>query len=108
MISDEMKTEEGIELPDYELTFIVSPELNEDDFEATVDDVQRFITEREGSITDIDRWGKRKLAYPIKRFIEGSYVLMHFKLAPALGKELETSLKISEKVLRHLLIRQGD
>ena len=108
MVSDKTKTEEEIELPDYELTFIVSPELNEEEFEATVDSVQRFITEREGSITDVERWGKRKLAYPIQHFIEGSYVLIRFKLAPALGKELEANLKISERVLRHLLIKLED
>ena len=53
------------------------------------------------------RWGKRKLAYPIEHFTDGNYVLTQFKLKPELSKELEASLRISEEVLRYLLIRLG-
>ena len=50
-------------------------------------------------------WGKKKLAYPIGQFVEGSYVLAHFNLKPASTKELEANLQISEEVLRHLLVK---
>ena len=107
MVSAEVSTEEGEQLRDYELVLIISPEVKEEEFEATIDKVSRFITGNGGIISDIEQWGKRKLAYPIRRFVEGSYVLARFKLKPAFGKELGASLRISEEVLRHLLIRLG-
>jgi len=94
-------------LQDYELVYIVRPEVVDEALEAKVDNVSQFITAREGVVEDVQKWGKRKLAYPIKQSLEGNYVLTRFKLSPARCKELESSLKISEDVLRHLLIRVG-
>ena len=105
MVSDKVSTKEDEQLRDYELVLVISPEVVEEKFEATVDNISRFITEKGGVISDIERWGKRKLAYPIRHFVEGSYVLTHFKLNPASGKELEANLQISEEVLRHLLVK---
>ena len=105
MVSTNNAIEEGQQLPDYELVLIISPDGTEEDIEATVDKVSRFITEKGGTISDIERWGKRRLAYPIKHFTDGRYFLAKFNMEPAFGKELEASLKISEEVLRHLLIR---
>ena len=107
MVSDKVSTEEGEQLRDYELVLVINPEVAEEEFEATIDNVSRFITGKGGIISDIERWGKRRLAYPIRHFGEGSYVLTRFKLKPAFGKELEVNLRISEEVLRHLLIRLG-
>ena len=104
-MTDKVVTEEVEQLHEYEMVLVISPEVVEEEFEATLDDVSRFITGNGGTISDIERWGKRKLAYPIRRFVEGSYVLTRFKMKPVFGKELEASLRISEKVLRHLLIR---
>ena len=105
MVSDKVSTEEGTLLRDYELVLIISPEVVEEKFEATIDNISRFITGKGGVVSDLERWGKRKLAYPIRHFVEGSYVLTKFKLKPAFGKELEANLQISEDVLRHLLIK---
>lgn len=107
MVSEKVAAETDTGLPDYELVMVVSPELSDEEFEAEVEGVSRFVTERGGSISEVERWGKRKLAYPIKHFGEGSYVLSRFKLKPEFGRELEASLRISEKVLRHLLVRLG-
>ena len=107
MVSDKVATERGEQLYDYEMVLVISPEVAEEEFEATIENVSRFITGKGGVISDIERWGKRRLAYPIRRFVEGSYVLTRFKLKPAFGKELEANLRISEEVLRHLLIRLG-
>jgi len=96
---------EDKQLRDYELVLIISPEIVDEALETTIDKVSRFITEKGGVISDIERWGKRKLAYPIKRFMEGSYVLTRFKLSPTSCKELEAKLQVSEEVLRHLLIK---
>jgi small subunit ribosomal protein S6 len=92
-------------LHDYELVVIISPEIEEEALEGVMGRISRFITESGGSVDAIEQWGKKKLAYPIKHFTEGSYVLARFKLKPKLSKELEASLEISEEVFRHLLIR---
>jgi small subunit ribosomal protein S6 len=92
-------------LHDYELVVIINPELTEEVVEGVIARLSRFITENGGSAPAIERWGKKKLAYPIKRFTEGDYVLARFKLQPKKSRELEASLQISEEVFRHLLIR---
>ena len=98
-------TEESKQLRDYELVVIISPEVADDSLDGIIDNISRLITQDGGTVDEVDRWGKRKLAYPIKHFLEGSYVLVRCKLKPASGKELEASLRISEEVLRHLLVR---
>ena len=94
-------------LQDYELVYIIRPEMADEALEAKVDNVSQFITSRDGVVDDVHKWGKRKLAYPIKQSLEGNYVLTRFKLSPARCRELESSLKISEDVLRHLLVKVG-
>lgn len=99
---------EDKQLRDYELVFIISPEVEDEALDAAVDSVSRFITGKEGIISGVERWGKRRLAYPIKHFTEGSYVLSRFKMKPVWSKELEVNLQISEEILRHLLIKLSD
>ena len=96
---------EDKQLRDYELVLIFNPEVAGEKFDAAIDNVSQFIAGKNGSISDIEQWGKKRLAYPIQHFMEGSYVLIRFKLKPALGKELEANLQISEEVLRHLLVK---
>ena len=101
----EVEKVEDKRLNDYELVFIVSPEIVDEALESKIDGVSQFITGRDGVISDVERWGKKKLAYPLGRFLEGNYVLTRFKISPARCKELEANLKISEEILRHLLIK---
>lgn len=89
----------------YELVFIVSPEVTEDSVENTINGISQFIADKGGTVSDVEKWGKKKLAYPLKRFLEGYYVLTRFEMSPTWSKELETSLIISDDILRHLLIR---
>jgi len=96
---------EDKQLRDYELVLIISPEIADEALDTTIDKVSRSITEKGGVISNAERWGKRKLAYPIKRFMEGNYVLTQFKSKPTLCKELEAKLLVSEEVLRYLLIK---
>ena len=93
---------------DYEMVLIISPDIAEDDVPVTIDRVNEFITSKGGEINEVERWGKRKLAYPINNFKEGNYVVSHFKMEPGMTAELEATLKISEDVLRHMLVRMGD
>lgn len=100
---EETKTEQA--LNDYELVFIVSPDVADDAVEPFVNNISQFITGKGGVVGEIARWGRKKLSYPIKHVLEGNYVLVKFKLDPSANKELETNLKISEKVIRYLLIK---
>ncbi len=93
------------QLRDYELTVIISPEVADDALDSVIDNISRFITQNGGTVSNVEQWGKRKLAYPIKHFMEGNYVLIRIKLAPTLGKELEANLRIAEEVLRYLLVQ---
>ena len=92
-------------LNDYELVFIVSPDVTDEALEPTVNGITQYITNKGGVVGEIARWGRKKLAYPIKHLLEGNYVLVKFKLDPSANKELETNLKISEKIMRYLLIK---
>lgn len=93
---------------DYELVTIVSPEVEGEEMPKVVDKVNRFITDRDGIVEGTEQWGRRKLAYPVKRFAEGNYILTRFKLEPKLVKELEADLGAVEGILRHLVVKAGD
>ncbi len=92
-------------IQEYELVYILNPDMTEEATEARINGFSEFITSREGVIDAVDKWGKKRLAYPIKHFLDGNYILTKFKLSPARSKELEANLRISEDVVRHLLIR---
>ena len=90
----------------YELVVIISPQVADDDVTATVDQlVRRPVESRGGACQEVNVWGRRKLAYPIKRHSEGNYVVTELELDPQDTKELERGLMISEEVIRHLLVR---
>jgi len=90
----------------YELVTILSPQLGEEELPAAVERITNFIASRGGEVTDVDQWGRRRLAYPIERFNEGTYVITQLSLAAPRAAELEANLRISEEVIRHLLVRK--
>ena len=108
MVAKKVLKEEDEQLRDYELVLIISPKVADDKFNTIIENVNQFITDKGGIVSEVEQWGKKKLAYPVEHFMEGSYVLSRFKLKPTLGKELEANLRISEEVIRHLLIRLSD
>ena len=90
----------------YELMMVVLPHLDEESLTVTLGRVNRYIDERGGEVLQQQRWGNvRRLAYPIRSYTEGGYVLTHFQIEPQHTKELEANLIISEDVLRHLLVK---
>jgi len=99
----ENKTEDT-QAREYELVYILTPEISDEALETRINSVSEFITARDGTIEGVDKWGKKKLAYPIKHFLEGNYILTKFKMSPTKCKELEANLSISEDVVRHLLV----
>ena len=93
---------------DYELVLVVSPEGGEEDFPATVDRVHGLIKEHGGEVKNVDRWGRRRLAYPIERITEGYYCITQFTLDPQAVREIENSLDRAEDIMRHLVVRMDE
>jgi small subunit ribosomal protein S6 len=89
----------------YELVYIISPVVTEGDLPNVLGKVSECVTKAGGSVSEVVQWGRKKLAYPIKKCFEGNYVLARIELKPAAIRELEASLKLSNEVIRHLLIR---
>lgn len=90
---------------DYELIFIAHPDLDEGGVAELTAKVSGWIEAAEGQVTQTIPWGRRRLAYPIRKQTEGSYVLLRTSLAPGGIGKLERELKLSESVLRYLLVR---
>lgn len=88
----------------YETLFIVNPTLSEDDIKATVDKFTALVAEN-GTVGEIDEWGKRRLAYPIDDITEGYYVLVNFTSESAFPAELERRYNIDENIMRGIVIR---
>ena len=89
---------------EYELVFIVHPDQDETAFTEVVNRVQNWITEAGGEVEKTDIWGKRKLAYPIRKQSEGLYVLLQTRLNPDFCAILERNLRFLEPVMRFLLV----
>jgi small subunit ribosomal protein S6 len=97
-----------VTLHQYELIVVMDPEIPEEDVPAALERVSAAITSRGGVVEEVQPWGRRKLAYPIKRHTEGNYLLTNLRLDPARAHELESNFMISEEILRHLLIRKDE
>jgi small subunit ribosomal protein S6 len=93
---------------DYELVAIISPEVDEEGMTKIVDRVTQSISGRGGAVEETKNWGKRKLAYPVRKFVEAEYVLTRFKLMPESVKELEREISAVADVLRFLVVKVTD
>lgn len=89
----------------YESVIIFSPQLEEEALENAINRVQEVIKNGAGEVTKVDRWGKRRLAYEIKDFTEGYYLLVEMEAPSSAAQELDRVLRISDDVLRHMIIR---
>lgn len=92
------------QLRNYELVLIVTPDGGDESLEETINRVSEQIKAGGGEVDSVDRWGKKKLAYPIKHHLEGSYALFNCKIKPERTRELESGLDIAEDILRHMLV----
>lgn len=93
---------------EYELIYIIHPELDETAVNENIEKINAWITEADGEITQTDIWGKRKLAYPILKQEEGFYVFSKIKIKPSFGAELDRNLRFLEPVMRYSLILADD
>ena len=89
----------------YELTYVLKPDIADESLESAIDKVSQIITVKGGTVSGVEKWGKRKLAYPIKHYLEGNYVFCRFELTPKASHEIENTLQISEDILRYLIIQ---
>ena len=90
----------------YEMMFIIRP-LEHRELEITINKVVGLVNEA-GTVIKLDNWGKKRLAYEIQDLNEGLYVLVTFTAEPAAVKELDRVMKITDEVLRHMIIRKGE
>ena len=91
----------------YELMLVINSALTEERLNTVVSGITQFIMGLDGTVTETNMLGKRRLAYPINHQTDGYYVMIHFTARPATGPQLETRLNILEEILRYLLVNQG-
>lgn len=89
----------------YETLFIVHPSLSEEDVKAIIEKVKAVIEEA-GTVTEIEEWGKKRLAYEIQKVRDGYYTLIKFKSEPKVLEELNHIFRITENVLRGIIIKK--
>ena len=89
----------------YELMLVLRPDTADDRVQQVLDRTTRGIAEGEGQIVKVSPWGRRRLAYPISGYREGSYFIIVFEAPSESIDELERSLNITEEVMRHLVTR---
>ena len=92
----------------YETLFIVHPELPEAQVRETVDRLRRLIEGMEGQVVEVQDWGMRDLAYPVRKQPRGIYVLAQYVARPEVVKELERSMKLSDEILRFISVRMPE
>ncbi|MCI5936981.1 MAG: 30S ribosomal protein S6 [Eubacterium sp.] len=90
----------------YELALVVSAKVEDEVRNATVEKAKDYITALNGNITNVDEWGKKKLAYEIQKMNEGFYYFIQFDAEPTVPGELEQRLRIMDNVLRYLCVKQ--
>ena len=89
----------------YETIFILHPSLDEEACKAAIEKFKGVIENGGGTIENVDVWGKRKLAYEINKVNEGYYTLINFEANPELPKELDRVFRITDGVIRHIIVK---
>jgi small subunit ribosomal protein S6 len=89
----------------YETIFILDPDLEEEQAQSTIEKVKGIISQSNGDILKVEDWGKRKLAYQVKKKAKGQYILIHFSGTPALLSELERNFRVMDAVIKFQSVR---
>ncbi len=92
----------------YELIFILRPSLGEEEITNVINYSQQIILDEKGTIIDLNKWGMKKLAYPIKKEIQGYYVYCEYAGTPAAVAEIERKFRIDDSVLKYLTIKTAE
>lgn len=88
----------------YELVCIIHPELDDNAFKGIIEKVSGWVTEAGGNVDKVDTWGRRRMAYTIRKQREGQYVLFNLSMPPSAAAGLERNISFQESVLRSMLI----
>lgn len=89
----------------YETVFIADSTYTDEEIDELVKGYEQVIASAKGKMIKVEKWGKRRLAYPIRRSEEGFYVLMTIECPPSLVKELDRRYRMNDRILRHLVVR---
>ncbi|MCK7519187.1 MAG: 30S ribosomal protein S6 [Ignavibacteriales bacterium] len=89
----------------YELVYILQADLDEATLTGAVDAIEALIKNSKGEIVKVDKWGKRRLAYPIRKMREGYYVFISYQMEPTEIVNLKRALGYNEQVLRYIVVR---
>ena len=92
----------------YELAVVVSAKIEDDERTATLEKVKEIITTNGGTITNVDEWGKKRLAYEVQKMREAFYYFIQFDAEPTVPAEIESRIRIMENVVRYLCVRQDE
>jgi len=92
----------------YEMMSIVRPDLDEEKVAAVIEKFSALITNNGGELTSVDKWGKRRLAYEINDYREGIYVLVNFKGVAGTAQELDRVMKITDEILRFMILSKEE
>ena len=92
----------------YELTFVVNAKIEDDDRAAVVDKCKALIERFGGTITNVDEWGKRRLAYEIQKMKEGFYYIVQFDAPTTAPAEIESRIRIMDNVMRYLVVKREE
>ena len=90
---------------DYELTVVFNPEISDEDLPAEIDKLNQLIAQKGGEVGETNRWGRRRLAYPIGSHKGGNYVLTTVKMDVGAAQELDANLRSVDQIIRYLLVR---
>ena len=90
----------------YELAVVVNAKIEDDARAAVIEKVQNYVTRFGGQISDVEEWGKKRLAYEVQKMREGFYYFIHFEAETTAPAEIEARLRIMENVMRFLCVRQ--
>ena len=90
----------------YETIFILNPSFEEEAVKATIEKFKGVIENGGGTVENVDFWGKRKLAYEISKVSEGYYTLINFTAGTELPRELDRIFRITEGVIRHIIVKE--
>ena len=91
---------------DYELTLVVDPDLTSEKQKKLVTKIKKIITDLKGKVDKTDEWGRKNLAYPIKKKTAGYYFLLAIKLPVEAPIEIEKKLRLEEEIVRYLLVKK--
>jgi small subunit ribosomal protein S6 len=89
----------------YELIYIVSPEVSDEELPQVIEKMSQSVNSAGGNVVEVTQWGRKRMAYPIRRFSEGNYVFNKIELEPVKVKDIEANLRLSNEVLRHLMVK---